>query len=51
MPRFGAKPLEEFGVLALDTRNGLKRLKVVSTGTLNGLLVHPREIFRDAAIL
>ena len=51
MPRFGAKPLEEFGVLALDTRNGLKCLKVVSTGTLNGSLVHPREVFREAAIL
>ena len=51
MPCFGAQPPEEFGVLALDTRNGLKRLKVVSTGDLKGLLVHPREVFREAAIL
>jgi DNA repair protein RadC len=51
LPRFGAKPLEEFGILALDTRNGLKRLNVVSTGSLNGSLVHPREVFREAAIL
>lgn len=50
LPRFGTKPLEEFGVLVLDTRNRLKRLEVVSKGTLNGSLVHPREVFREAAI-
>ena len=50
LPRFGTKPLEEFGVLVLDTRNRLKRLEVVSTGCLNGALVHPREVYREAAI-
>jgi DNA repair protein RadC len=51
LPRFGTKPLEEFGVLVLDTRNRLKQLQVVSTGSLNGSLVHPREVFREATIL
>jgi len=50
LPRFGTKPLEEFGVLVLDTRNRLKRLEVVSRGILNGSLVHPREVYREAAI-
>ena len=50
IPRFGTKPLEEFGVLVLDTRNRLKRLEVVSRGILNGSLVHPREVYREAAI-
>ena len=52
LPRFGTKPLEEFGVLVLvlDTRNRLKRLEVVSRGILNGSLVHPREAYREAAI-
>lgn len=50
LPRFGTKPLEEFGILVLDTRNRLRRLHVVSTGSLNGSLVHPREVFREAAI-
>lgn len=50
LPRFGTRPLEEFGVLVLDTRNRLKRLEVVSKGTLNGSLVHPREVYREAAI-
>lgn len=51
MPRFGTKPLEEFGVLVLDARNQLRRAVVVSKGSLNGSLVHPREVFREAAIL
>jgi DNA repair protein RadC len=51
LPRFGAKALEEFGVLVLDTRNRLKRVHVVSTGSLNGALVHPREVFREATML
>lgn len=51
MPGFGTKPLEEFGVLVLDSRNRLKRKEVVSRGSLNGSLVHPREVFREAAIL
>ena len=51
MPRFGTKPLEEFGMLALDSRNGLMRLEIVSNGSLNGSLAHPREVYREAAIL
>lgn len=51
IPRIGLKPLEEFGILALDTRSRLKRQAVISTGSLNGSLVHPREVFREAAVL
>jgi DNA repair protein RadC len=51
LPRFANKPLEEFGVLSLDTRNRLMRFEVVSTGSLTGALVHPREVFREAAIV
>jgi len=50
MPRVGTKPLEEFGVLVLDSRNGLRGVEVVSKGSLNGSLVHPREVYREAAI-
>jgi DNA repair protein RadC len=51
LPRFSAKSVEEFGLLVLDTRNRLKRLQVVSKGSLNGSLVHPREVFREAVAL
>ena len=51
LPRFSFKPVEEFGVLALDTRNRLKKLRVISKGSLNGSLVHPREVYREAVTL
>lgn len=39
---------ESFVVLMLDTRNGLKMSEVVTKGTLDSSLVHPREVFRPA---
>ena len=39
---------EHFFVFGLDTRNQIKYLDVVSVGTLNYNLVHPREVFRLA---
>lgn len=39
---------EVFETLALDAKNRLLRRDRVSTGTLTGSLVHPREVFRPA---
>lgn len=39
---------ETFMVLTLNTKNRLLKANVVSVGTLNASLVHPREVFRDA---
>lgn len=41
---------EQFVCLHLDARNQVNALEVVSVGSLNASLVHPREIFK-AAIL
>ncbi len=51
LPRFGTRLLEAFGILVLDTRNRLKQIQLVSTGSLSGSLVHPREVFREATML
>ncbi len=40
---------EHFGVLLLDTRHRLIGAVVVSVGSLDASLVHPREVFRAAA--
>jgi DNA repair protein RadC len=48
LPRFSCKSVEEFGLLVLDTRNRLKTIQIVSKGSLNGSLVHPREVYREA---
>jgi DNA repair protein RadC len=42
------KPQEHFVVLTLDGANRLIEKRVVTIGTLNASLVHPREVFADA---
>jgi len=44
------RDVEQFIVLHLDTKNAIRTMQVVSTGTINASQVHPREVFR-AAIL
>lgn len=48
LPRYGARPVETFGLLALDVRHRLKHEAVVSVGCLTSSLVHPREVFQQA---
>lgn len=48
-PEHGAHREERFGVVLLDTRHRLIRTVVISQGTLDASLVHPREVFRAAA--
>ncbi len=42
------KNVEAFQVLLLNTRKKLIRVEKISEGTLDTLLVHPREVFRAA---
>ena len=42
------KKKEHFVVLCLDTRNGLINHKLVSVGSLDTSIVHPREVFNEA---
>jgi DNA repair protein RadC len=50
LPRYGARPVETFGILALDVRQRLKREAVISVGCLTSSLVHPREVFQEAVV-
>ncbi|MHC1769357.1 MAG: DNA repair protein RadC [Verrucomicrobiia bacterium] len=42
--------LEQFQVVLLNTRRKLIRVERISQGTLDTLLVHPREVFRPAIV-
>jgi len=42
------KKKEHFWVLCLDTRNRLINRKLVSIGSLDTSIVHPREVFKEA---
>ncbi len=50
LPRYSTRPVETFGLLALDARNRLRREVVVSVGCLTASLVHPREVFQEAVV-
>jgi DNA repair protein RadC len=50
MPQFGDRRVEHFGVVLLDSKRRLLRTTVLSIGTLDGSLAHPRDIFREAAL-
>src|SRR5262249_22470583 len=41
-------PVESFQVVLLNTRRRLIRVEQISQGTLDTLLVHPREVFKAA---
>ncbi|MFO7695261.1 MAG: DNA repair protein RadC [Vicinamibacterales bacterium] len=49
LPEFGARPVEQFGIVLLDTKHRLIRTSVLTVGTLDRSVVHPREVFREAA--
>ena len=48
MPRYGTFVVERLGVMLLDQKQRLIRTTVVSTGTLDATLAHPRDVFRTA---
>ena len=49
LPSHGSGPVEQFGVVMLDTKHRVIRTTVLSVGTLDASLVHPREVFGAAA--
>ena len=50
MPRYAARPVEQFGIVLLDTRHRVLRSVVLAVGTLYSSCVEPRDVFREAAI-
>jgi len=49
LPEYGTGAVERFGIAMLDSKHRLIRIKVVSVGSLDSTVVHPREVFREAA--
>ncbi len=50
MPRYSGFGVERFGVMLLDQKQRVIRTTVISTGTLDSSVAHPREVFRAAAV-
>jgi DNA repair protein RadC len=49
-PLLQGKLVEHFGVLSLDTRHRVIAWDVISVGTIDASLVHPREVFLTAIL-
>jgi DNA repair protein RadC len=49
LPQYGSRSVEQFGVVLLDTKRRVIRTLVLSVGTLDASIVHPREVFGAAA--
>lgn len=48
VPQFGAHPVERVGVVLLDARQRLVRTALLTTGTIDSSVVHPRDVYRVA---
>lgn len=48
MPKLRYESKEKFVVLLLSTKNHVLATPIISVGTLNASIVHPRELFREA---
>lgn len=47
-PKMREQKKEKFITLCLDTKNQILREEVISIGSLNASIVHPREVFKSA---
>lgn len=50
MPEFGSGAVEQFGVLILDSKHRVLKTRLLSVGSLDASVVHPREVFRAAVL-
>jgi DNA repair protein RadC len=45
-PSMRFEQVEHFKILILDTKNNVRSVENISTGSLNSSIVHPREVFK-----
>jgi DNA repair protein RadC len=48
LPIYGNRPVEQLGIVLLDTKHRVMRTTIITVGTLDASIMHPREIFREA---
>ena len=50
LPRYGGSAVERFGVVLLDQKQRVIRSTILSTGTAEASISHPRDVFRAAVL-
>ncbi len=51
LPRYGHAPVEQFGIVALTTKHTIRGVRLISQGSIDASIVHPREVYRAAVEL
>ena len=50
LPTYGSRPVEQFGIVLLDTKHRVMKTTIVASGSLNATIVQPRDVFREAMV-
>ena len=50
LPTYGARAVEQFGVVLLDSKHRVLRTAIIASATLNSTIVQPRDVFREAVL-
>jgi DNA repair protein RadC len=50
LPLYGGHRVERFGLVLLDSKYRLIRTAILSVGSIDTSIAHPREVFREAAL-
>ncbi len=50
LPRYGGGPVERFGAVLLDQKQRVIRSVILSSGTAEASICHPRDVFRAAVL-
>lgn len=50
LPLYGGHRVERFGLVLLDAKQRLIRTTILSVGSLDTSIAHPREVFREAML-
>jgi DNA repair protein RadC len=50
MPGYSGRPVEQLGVVLLNTKHRVLRTTALAVGALNSAGIEPRDIFREAAV-
>jgi DNA repair protein RadC len=50
MPLYGGHRVERFGLVLLDAKHRLIRTTILSVGSVDTSIAHPREVFRQAVL-
>ena len=50
LPAFGARPIEQFGIVLLDAKHRVLRTTVLAVGSSSAAVAEPRDVFREAVL-